>query len=80
MTNQPTLNSLLFCRGAILFLSGLLFSSCIFEPLPLFTVSGTVTGLTGSGLILQNNGGDNVSVSVGGASFTFATPITVDLT
>jgi hypothetical protein len=39
-----------------------------------FTVGGTVTGLTGSGLILQNNGGDNVAVSVDGA-FTFATSI-----
>ena len=80
MTNQPTLNFLLFCRGSILFLSGLLFSSCTFEPLPSFIISGTVTGLTGRGLILQNNGGDNVSVHVDGASFTFATPITLGLT
>ena len=39
-----------------------------------FTVGGTVTGLTGSGLILQNNGGDNLAVSGAGA-FTFATAI-----
>jgi 6-phosphogluconolactonase (cycloisomerase 2 family) len=37
-----------------------------------FTVGGTVTGLTGSGLILQNNGGDNLAVTAGG-TFTFAT-------
>ena len=40
-----------------------------------FTVGGTVTGLTGRGLILRNNNGDNLSVSVNGA-FTFATSVT----
>jgi len=39
-----------------------------------FTVGGTVTDLTGGGLILQNNGGDNLAVSGAGA-FTFATSI-----
>ncbi len=39
-----------------------------------FTVGGTITGLTGSGLILQNNGGDNLQASGNGA-FTFATPV-----
>jgi hypothetical protein len=38
------------------------------------TVSGSVTGLTGS-LVLQDNGGDNLSVAAIGA-FTFATSIT----
>jgi len=36
-----------------------------------FSVGGTVTGLTGSGLVLQNNGSDNLSVPLDG-SFTFA--------
>ena len=39
-----------------------------------FTISGTVTGLTGSGLTLQNNGGDDVTVS-GSGTFSFATPV-----
>lgn len=39
-----------------------------------FTVGGTVTGLTGTGLVLRNNGGDDLSVSADGA-FTFATPV-----
>jgi 6-phosphogluconolactonase (cycloisomerase 2 family) len=38
-----------------------------------FTVSGTITGLTGTGLVLANNGADNLTVS--GSAFTFATPI-----
>ncbi len=39
-----------------------------------YTVGGTVSGLSGSGMILQNNGGDNLSVSTNGV-FTFATSI-----
>jgi ELWxxDGT repeat protein len=44
-------------------------------PLPLtFTVGGTVSGLTGTGLALQNNGIDTQAVAADGA-FTFATPV-----
>ncbi len=39
-----------------------------------FTVAGTVTGLTGTGLVLQNNAGDNLAVTANG-SFTFKTAI-----
>jgi hypothetical protein len=39
-----------------------------------YTVGGTVTGLAGSGLVLRNNGGDDLAVSSNGA-FTFATPV-----
>jgi len=39
-----------------------------------YTIGGTVSGLSGSGLVLQNNGGNNLSVSTNG-SFTFTTPI-----
>lgn len=39
-----------------------------------FTIGGTVTGLTGAGLVLQNNGGDNRSISANG-NFVFATPL-----
>lgn len=37
-----------------------------------YTVGGTVTGLTGSGLILQNNAGNDLAVPAAGA-FTFST-------
>ncbi len=36
-----------------------------------YTVGGTVTGLAGSGLVLQNNGGDDLAIGSDGA-FTFA--------
>src|ERR1700722_13912990 len=39
-----------------------------------FTIGGTVTGLTGTGLVLADNGGDNVPVAANGM-FTFATPV-----
>jgi hypothetical protein len=39
-----------------------------------FTVGGSVTGLVGSGLALQNNGGNDLAIPSNG-SFTFSTPI-----
>ena len=39
-----------------------------------YVVGGTVTGLNGSGLVLQNNAGDNVSIGTNG-SFSFNTAI-----
>lgn len=39
-----------------------------------YTVGGTVSGLTGSGLVLQNNSGNNLSISADGA-FTFSTSV-----
>jgi hypothetical protein len=41
---------------------------------PIFTVGGTVTGLVGSGLVLLDNGTDNLPITKNG-SFTFATPL-----
>ena len=41
---------------------------------PKVTIGGTVAGLAGSGLVLQNNGGDDLAVSVAGA-FTFGTSV-----
>ena len=38
------------------------------------TVGGSVSGLTASGLVLRNNGGDDLSISANG-SFTFATAL-----
>lgn len=40
----------------------------------LFTVGGTVSGLRGTGLILQNNGGDDLAVNADGA-FKFSTAL-----
>jgi len=39
-----------------------------------YTIGGTVSGLAGTGLVLQDNGKDNLPISANG-SFTFATPI-----
>ena len=39
-----------------------------------FTVAGTVTGLSGAGLVLQDNAGDNLAIAASGG-FTFATPV-----
>ncbi|MGD0892645.1 MAG: hypothetical protein ABR923_14030 [Terracidiphilus sp.] len=41
-----------------------------------YTIGGSVSGLTGAGLVLQNNNGDNLTVSANATSFTFATSIT----
>ena len=40
-----------------------------------YSIGGTITGLTASGLVLQNNGGDDRTVPSGATSFTFATKI-----
>ncbi len=40
-----------------------------------YTIGGTVSGLLGIGLVLQNNGGDSISISADGP-FTFATSLT----
>ncbi len=40
-----------------------------------YSVAGTVTGLSGPGLILRNNGGNDLAVNANGM-FTFSTPIT----
>jgi trimeric autotransporter adhesin len=42
-----------------------------------FSVGGTVTGLLGSGLVLQNNGGDSLAIDASGA-FTFAEALASD--
>lgn len=47
--------------------------SCSDNPAPTYSISGTVSGLSGT-LGLQNNGGDDLSVSANG-SFTFATQL-----
>ena len=43
------------------------------SPAAVFTVGGTVSGLAGDGLVLQNNGGDDLAVA--GVTFEFATAL-----
>jgi subtilisin-like proprotein convertase family protein/subtilisin family serine protease len=45
-------------------------------PPPTYTVGGTISGLTGSGLVLQINGAGNFSVAPNATSFTFAAQLT----
>ncbi len=42
--------------------------------IPTFSIGGTVSGLVGTGLVLQNSGGDNLAFTVSGA-FSFATKL-----
>lgn len=46
--------------------------TCVFDA---FTVGGTITGLTGTGLVLQNNAGDDLTVPAGATTFTFSTAV-----
>ena len=41
-----------------------------------FTIGGTISGLTTSGLVLQNNGADDLTVASGATTFTFTTKVT----
>lgn len=40
-----------------------------------YSIGGSVTGLTGSGLVLQDNAGNDLAVAAGSGTFTFSTPI-----
>ncbi len=42
-----------------------------------YTIGGTVTGFNGTGLVLQDNGGNNLTVSANGTKFTFAAPVAI---
>jgi 6-phosphogluconolactonase (cycloisomerase 2 family) len=45
-------------------------------PPPTYTVGGTVTGLSGTGLVLRNNAANELTVAAGSGSFTFSTALT----
>jgi 6-phosphogluconolactonase (cycloisomerase 2 family) len=49
--------------------------ACTNNTTPTFTIGGSVSGLTASGLVLQDNGGDNLTVAASATSFTFATKV-----
>ena len=38
----------------------------------LYTIGGTISGLTGAGLVLQDNGGNNLAVNAGSTGFAFS--------
>jgi len=40
-----------------------------------YTIGGTITGLSATGLVLQNNTGDDLTVASGATTFTFSTAI-----
>ena len=42
-----------------------------------YTIGGMVSGLSGTGLVLEDNGGNNLTIS-GNGSFTFTTPVPDD--
>jgi 6-phosphogluconolactonase (cycloisomerase 2 family) len=42
-----------------------------------FTIGGSISGVLGTGLVLQNNGGDNLQVAAGLSSYTFSTPLAI---
>jgi hypothetical protein len=48
--------------------------SCSTLPATTYTIGGTVSGLTGAGLVLQDNGGNNLTVSANGP-FTFSNSV-----
>ena len=65
--------------GAFLALSAFLLAAECFKGEPnddpdKYTIGGTVAGMTGSGLVLQNNGSDDLSITENG-SFTFETEL-----
>ncbi len=60
-----------YCLMTLALFSLSLLTAC----LPTGTIGGSITGLTGAGLVLQNNDGDNLTVAAGSSQFTFATSI-----
>ena len=50
-------------------------SNVVVTCVPNYTVGGTIAGLSGSGLALLDNGGNDLTVSASATSFTFPTPI-----
>ena len=52
-------------------------SSSNTPPVPTYTIGGAMTGLTGSGLVLQLNGGSNLPVNPNATAFTFVTQLAV---
>ena len=65
-------------RLAVLALA-LLLASCIFDkpktvPISSYKIGGTVSAMAGTGLVLQDNGGDNLAIATNGP-FTFSSEV-----
>ena len=45
------------------------------QPVASYTVGGSISGLTGAGLVLRNNAVDNLSVAANATAFTFVTRV-----
>jgi hypothetical protein len=58
-----------FLRALAALALGLALSACGGKAT--YDVSGTISGLTNDGMILTNNGGDDISIPAGATSFTF---------
>src|SRR3974390_1276683 len=74
MRPEPRNTSILSFLLAISALTGILFAAGC-GPNASYAVGGTVSGLVGTGLVLQNNSGNSLSVAANG-TFTFTTHIT----
>jgi glucuronoarabinoxylan endo-1,4-beta-xylanase len=59
----------------ILLIAGCVRGSSSSPPPVTYTVGGSVSGLSGSGLVLQDNGGNNLMVAANATSFTFSTAL-----
>ncbi len=70
------------CVVALVFLAMICSTACgggtgttkVLTPPPMYTIGGTITGLSGTDLVLQNNDANNLTVNTGG-SFTFAAAV-----
>jgi len=68
------------CMFMLVVLLSLLLTACgsrygnSSTPPATYTIGGIVSGLSGTGLVLQNNGGNNLSISADG-TFTFTAPV-----
>jgi hypothetical protein len=40
-----------------------------------YSIGGSVTGLSGAGLVLQDNAGNDLTIAAGSSTFTFSTPV-----
>lgn len=72
---ESFVNQYVLSEGFILKITGVYYEG----PTPTneteYSIGGSITGLNVSGLVLQNNGGDDLNVASGATSFTFPTKV-----
>jgi N-acetylneuraminic acid mutarotase len=49
--------------------------ACTTNTVSTYSVGGTINGLTAAGLVIEDNGADDLSLAAGATTFTFATPL-----